>query len=107
VNNGLPNKTISGLAMSPQRSKRGVRQNSVRRLLKTVDGGEHWSGGNWGGLTLLMDPNNPKVMYGASGPLDHLLKTTDGNETWSYVANGLGEALVFAIAIDPHDSNVF
>jgi hypothetical protein len=46
-------------------------------------------------------------MYGASGPLDHLLKTTDGNETWSYVANGLGEALVFAIAIDPHDSNVF
>jgi hypothetical protein len=73
---------------------------------KTVDGGAHWTGGDWGGLNLVMDPNKPNVMYGASGPFDHLLKTTDGGNTWSDAADGLSGALVFTIAIDPHDSNV-
>jgi photosystem II stability/assembly factor-like uncharacterized protein len=106
VNNGLPNGTISGLAMSPDDSNVVYVNTQFEGFYKTLDGGAHWTGGNWGGLTLVMDPNNPKVMYGASGPLDYLLKTTDGGENWTYVANGLGEALVFAIAIDPHDSNV-
>jgi photosystem II stability/assembly factor-like uncharacterized protein len=73
---------------------------------KTVDGGAHWTGADWGGLNLVMDPNKPNVMYGASGPFDHLLKTTDGGNTWSDAADGLSGALVFTIAIDPHDSNV-
>ncbi|HXA13353.1 MAG TPA: hypothetical protein VNW93_14420, partial [Mycobacterium sp.] len=106
VNNGLPNGTISGLAMSPVDPNVVYVNTQFEGFYKTVDGGAHWTGGNWGGLVLFMDPNNPKVMYGASGPLDYLLKTTDGGETWTYAADGLGEALVFTIAVDPHDSNV-
>ena len=106
VNNGLPNGTISGLAMSPVDPNVVYVNTQFEGFYKTVDGGAHWTGGNWGGLVLFMDPNNPEVMYGASGPLDYLLKTTDGGETWTYAADGLGEALVFTIAVDPHDSNV-
>jgi photosystem II stability/assembly factor-like uncharacterized protein len=107
VNNGLPGgKAISGLAMSPDDPNVVYVNTQFDGFYKTVDGGAHWTGGNWGGLNLVMDPNDPKVMYGASGPIDYLLKTTDGGETWSYVADGLGDASVFAIAIDPRNSNV-
>jgi len=107
VNTGLPaGGTISGLVMAPGNPNVVYVNTQFDGLYKTVDGGAHWTGGSWGGLTLVMDPNNPDVMYGASGPIDYLLKTTDGGATWSYVADGLGDALVFAIAIDPHNSNV-
>ncbi len=106
VNNGLAGLTITGLAMLPTNPKVVYVNTQFDGFFKTVDGGAHWTGGDWGGLNLVMDPNNPKVMYGASGPFDYLLKTTDGGNTWSYVGDGLGDALVFTIAIDPHDSNV-
>ena len=106
VNNGFAGLTITGLAMSPTNPNVVYVNTQFDGFFKTVDGGAHWTGGDWGGLNLVMDPNNPNVMYGASGPIDYLLKTTDGGNTWSYAAEGLGEALVFTIAIDPHDSNV-
>ena len=109
VNNGLPGVpggTITGLAMSPDDPNVVYVNTLFEGFYKTVDGGAHWTGGIWAGLRLVMDPNNPKVMYGASGPIDYLPKTTDGGDTWSYVAEGLGDAPVFAIAIDPHNSNV-
>jgi len=106
ANNGLAGLTITGLAMSPTNPNVVYVNTQFDGFFKTVDGGAHWTGGDWGGLNLVMDLNNPNVMYGASGPFDYLLKTTDGGTTWSYAADGLGEALVFTIAIDPHDSSV-
>jgi photosystem II stability/assembly factor-like uncharacterized protein len=106
ANNGLVGLTITGLAMSPVDPNLVYVNAQFDGFFKTVDGGAHWTGGQWAGLNLVMDPNNPNVMYGASGPFDYLLKTTDGGNTWSYSADGLGEALVFVIAIDPHDSDV-
>lgn len=106
VNEGLVGLTITGLAMSSASPDVVYVNTQFDGFFKTVDGGAHWTGGDWGGLNLVMDPNNPNVMYGASGPFDYLMKTTDGGNTWSYAADGLGEALVFTIAIDPHDSNV-
>ncbi len=106
VNNGLPGKTVAGLAMSPTNPNVVYVNTQFDGFFKTVDGGAHWTGGDWAGLNLVMDPNNPNVMYGTSGPFDYVLKTTDGGGSWFYAADGLGEASVFALAIDPHDSNV-
>ena len=106
VNNGLVALTITGLALSPRNFNIVYANTQFDGFFKTVDGGAHWTGGDWAGLNLFMDPNNSDIMYGASGPFDYLLKTTDGGKTWAYAADGLGEALVFAIAIDPHNSNV-
>jgi photosystem II stability/assembly factor-like uncharacterized protein len=106
VNNGLPATTISGLVMSPTNPNVVYVNTQFDGFFKTVDGGAHWTGGDWAGMNLVMDPNNPNIMYGASGPFDYLLKTTDGGNTWFYAADGLGDALIFTIAVDPNDSNV-
>ena len=78
VNNGFAGLTITGLAMSPTNPNVVYVNTQFDGFFKTVDGGAHWTGSDWGGLNLVMDPNNPNVMYGASGPIDYLLKTTDG-----------------------------
>lgn len=106
ASNGLPAGTISGLALSPDDPNRAYVNTQFDGFYRTVDGGAHWTGGAWAGLNLVMDPGNPLVMYGASGPFDYLLKTVDGGKHWYYAADGLGEALVFAIAVDPRDGNV-
>ena len=106
VNNGLGGSVISGLAIVPNHPDIVYVNTQFLGFFRTTDGGAHWSGGNWGGFTLLMDPTNPNILYSASGVFDYVMKTVDGGRTWSYAADGLGEASVFALAIDPHNANV-
>jgi len=106
ASNGLPSGTITGLLVSPDNPKVAYVNTQFDGFYRTVDGGAHWSGGVWAGLNLVMDPTNPRVMYGPSGPFDYLLKTVDGGRHWFYASRGLGDALVFTVAVDPHDGNV-
>jgi photosystem II stability/assembly factor-like uncharacterized protein len=106
ASHGLPAGTITGLVISPDNPNQAYVNTQFDGFYKTVDGGANWTGGDWAGLNLVMDPSNPLVMYGASGPFDYLLKTVDGGKSWFYAADGLGEALVFTVTVDPHNSNV-
>jgi photosystem II stability/assembly factor-like uncharacterized protein len=106
VNNGLGGSIITGLAIAPNSSNVVYANTQFDGFYKTIDGGAHWTGGNWGGFTLLADPANPGTLYSASGPFDYVQKSTDGGNTWSYAADGLGEASVSALAMDPHNSKV-
>src|SRR5256885_5224634 len=50
------------LAMSPTNPNVVYVNTQFDGFFKTVDGGAHWTGGDWGGLNLVMDLNNPNVM---------------------------------------------
>ena len=106
VNNGLGGSIISGLAIAPGNPDVVYANTQFDGFYKTIDGGAHWTGGNWGGFTLLADPANLKTLYSTSGPFDYVQKSSDGGDTWTYVANGLGKAWISVLAMDPHDSNV-
>lgn len=106
VNNGLGGSIITGLAIAPNSSNVVYANTQFDGFYKTIDGGSHWTGGNWGGFTLLADPGNPGTLYSASGAFDFVLKSTDGGNTWFYVADGLGGASISVLAMDPHNSNV-
>ena len=106
VNNGLGGKQITGLAVVPNHPDIVYVNTLFDGFFKTTDGGAHWLGGNWGGFSLLMDPSNPNIMYSTSSFFDCVMKTVDGGNTWICAADGLGAAVVIALAIDPRDSNV-
>src|ERR1700682_6216358 len=105
VNNGLGGSIITGLAIAPSNPDVVYANTQFDGFYKTIDGGAHWTGGNWGGFTLLGDPANPNTLYSTS-PFDNVQKSTDGGNTWSSASDGLGAAAVSTLAMDPHDSNV-
>lgn len=75
--------------------------------LKTTDGGVTWiqQTGGGGAASMAMDPTNPSVIYSAGFGAQ---KTTDGGDTWQDVSKGLGDALIFSLAINPfHPRIVF
>jgi len=96
-----------------------------RGVYKTTDGGKTWtkilSGqADTGVADLVMDPNNPDVMYASlwqhrrtpwsfnsGGYNSKLLKTTDGGKTWQKIHNGFPEGKLgrITIAVAPTDSN--
>ena len=106
VNNGLGGSSITELAAVPSQPEIAYVNTQFLDFFRTTDGGAHWSGGDWAGMTLVMDPTNPKTRYSASGPVDYVTKTVDGGNTWVRAADGLTVASVFTLAIDPHDANV-
>lgn len=58
--------------------------------------------------TFVVDPANPKVIYagtGENGSGSGVYKSTDGGATWQLAANGLPNADVKALAINPADPN--
>ncbi len=83
------------------------RQNAVRGLYKTTDGGATWSktlsaGDHAGIVDLVMDPTQPDTLYAAAwhrerrdwsfvnvGPESGLFKSTDGGDTWTKLTAGL------------------
>ena len=97
-----------------------------RGLYKTKDGGKTWTNtlsiNQWTGVTdLVIDPNNPDVLYAASwqrhrnvaaymggGPGSSLYKTTDGGENWFEIDSGLPESKMgkIGLAISPMQPNV-
>lgn len=108
----------------------GVASNFIfTHMLKSVDGGRTWilidSGlprQNYHMMKVLVDPNNPNVVYMASTtmgfgcqPAHHPLplcvavgiyKTADGGNSWFAVNNGLATLDVPALAFDPLNSSV-
>jgi photosystem II stability/assembly factor-like uncharacterized protein len=97
-----------------------------RGVYKTIDGGRTWKrtlgDAEWVGATdMLIDPNNPDVLYAATwqrhrtvagylggGPGSGLHKSTDGGETWRALKNGIPKSNLgkTGLAMSPFNSDV-
>merc|ERR1711991_733088 len=96
-----------------------------RGVYKSTDGGETWKqihhvSDQTGTADLVMDPNDPDVLYAADhqrrrhvftyiggGEESSLYKTEDGGETWTEITNGLpkGKMGRIGLAVSPVNSN--
>ena len=81
--------------------------NTERGVFKTADGGKNWKkvlfvDENTGATDLVIDPDNPQVLYAAmyqrqrrtwgfngGGPGSNIYKSTDAGATWTKLAKGL------------------
>lgn len=101
--------------------------NETRGVFRSTDGGTTWENVLYesdkaGAGDLVMDPNNPRVLYAATwqmkrngfrmdsgGPDSKLFKSSDGGDTWKDISNlpGLPTGLwgIVGIAVSPVDSN--
>ncbi|MBI9036845.1 MAG: hypothetical protein JEY97_01815 [Bacteroidales bacterium] len=97
-----------------------------RGLYKTSDGGKTWEkvldiSEHTGISSLVMDPQNPDILYAASeqrrrhvhtkiggGPESAIHKTTDGGKTWRKLKSGLpdGDVGGIGLAISPVDPDI-
>jgi photosystem II stability/assembly factor-like uncharacterized protein len=97
-----------------------------RGIYKSIDGGKSWKrtlgDSEWVGATdLLIDPNNPEVLYAATwqrqrtvaaylggGPGSGLHKSTDGGETWKPLKKGIPKSNLgkIGLTISPFNSDV-
>ncbi len=97
-----------------------------RGVYKTSDGGITWEQLLPGNLStgcsdLIMDPNNPNVLYAAfwefrrtawsfnsGGEHSALYKSVDGGKSWNKIHNGFPEGVFgrFALAVAPNNSNI-
>ncbi len=78
-------------------------------MFKSTDGGVTWTATNAGLANLFInslaiDPGNPQVLY-AGTYQSKLFKTTNGGQSWYDSSVGIqDQAIVYAIALDPKDS---
>jgi photosystem II stability/assembly factor-like uncharacterized protein len=97
-----------------------------RGLYRTTDGGKTWKAvipgtENTGATDVVIDPNNPDIMFAATwqrrrhfytliggGPESAVYRSVDGGVTWTRVRSGLpsGDLGRIGLAISPADSNV-
>jgi len=97
-----------------------------RGVYKSSDGGKSWKqtlGDNeWVGATdILIDPNNPNILYAATwqrqrtvaaylggGPGSGLHKSTDGGDTWKKLTKGISKSNLgkIGLAMSPFNSDV-
>jgi len=81
---------------------------TTRGIYRSKDGGDHWekvlfANENAGAVELVMDPNNPRVLYASTwrirrtpyslesgGPGSALWKSTDGGDHWTNISNHQG-----------------
>jgi len=54
-------------------------------------------------FSIAMNPSNPDIMYLAT--MKGVYKSRDGGETWEFRSQGLGDAHVLCLAIDPSSSS--
>lgn len=90
---------------TPEAIYLGTRENG---LWRTADAGEHWQATSLrtGGYQCIdFDPNNPSIMYTASGALG--LKSLDGGTTWKtmYTESQPGQG-VTCVAVDRARGNI-
>ena len=94
-----------------------------RGLYRSNDGGETWDqilylDGNAGIIDMVMDPNNPSVLYAAgwnrirtnfvsiaSGDDSKIYKSTDGGDTWTVLSDGLPEEPMSRIGLQIWEGN--
>ena len=134
-NMGLPNSEhISKIIVHPENSdvvwvaSQGPlwSKGGDRGVYKTTDGGKTWNrtlgDTEWVGATdLLIDPNNPDVLYAATwqrhrtvagylggGPGSGLHKSTDGGESWKPLKSGIPGSNLgkIGLAMSPFNSEV-
>jgi photosystem II stability/assembly factor-like uncharacterized protein len=98
--------------------------NPERGVFKTIDGGESWShvlyiDGDTGATDLIMDPENPDILYAATyqrrrtvwglnggGAGSGIWKTVDGGDNWTRLeGNGLPRGTMGRIGLDVSRSN--
>jgi photosystem II stability/assembly factor-like uncharacterized protein len=94
-----------------------------RGIFKTIDGGQTWknvlsvgNGQDTGGNEVVIDPNNPEVLYASmwqrrrgvgqmigGGPESGLYKSTNAGAAWTKVTKGLptGDVGRIALGVDP------
>ena len=97
-----------------------------RGLYKSMDGGKTWESKikvdeHTGVTDLIMDPNNPDVLYAATyqrrrhvftwmsgGPGSGLYKSTDSGESWEQLKTGLPSSIIgrIGLAMSPADSDI-
>ena len=102
------------------------RSGGDRGLYRTKDGGKNWEkvldvSENTGISDVVIDPQNPMIMYAASyqrrrhvgilvagGPESRIFKSSDGGDTWRKLEKGLpgGEVGRIGIALSPHNHNI-
>ena len=81
---------------------------TTRGVYRSKDGGDHWekvlfANENAGAVELVMDPNNPRILYASTwrikrtpyslesgGPGSALWKSTDGGDHWANISNHEG-----------------
>ena len=134
-NMGLPKSDrISSIIVDPSNSDivwAGVLgalwgDSDERGIYKTTDGGTTWQkvffvDNKTGCSDLVMDANNPNIMYASfwefrrtawsfssGGTQSALFKSTDGGKTWNKIHNGFPQGKLgrIAIAIAPSNSNI-
>ncbi|MFP4081826.1 MAG: VPS10 domain-containing protein [Candidatus Aminicenantes bacterium] len=99
--------------------------NEERGVFRSLDGGDTWEkilyiSPKTGIADLVMDPNNPRILYASSWTVERkpwtiisgskeggIFKTTDGGDTWKKLKNGLPGGVVgkIGIAVSPANSN--
>lgn len=102
--------------------------NEERGVFKTIDGGKTWKkmlykGPEAGAADLIIDPNNPEVIYASiwkvyrkpwmmwgGGGASGLFKSTNGGETWTELSkkSGMPEGPLgkIGVTVSPLDSNI-
>jgi photosystem II stability/assembly factor-like uncharacterized protein len=100
--------------------------NQQRGVFRTRDGGKHWEqvlfvNDEAGAVDLLLDPNNPRVVYAtiwqvkrtpysleSGGPSSGIWKSTDGGDNWTEITRnpGLPAGMIgiAGVAVSPVDS---
>jgi photosystem II stability/assembly factor-like uncharacterized protein len=97
--------------------------NEERGVFKTTDGGRSWKrvmfvNNRLGVIDLVMDPQNPDVLYAATydmrrtpwnnvnaGPESGIYKTVDGGGAWTRLAGGLPTGRIGKIGLDIYPKN--
>tara|TARA_B110000046_G_scaffold185695_2_gene228661 strand:+ start:9988 stop:13095 length:3108 start_codon:yes stop_codon:yes gene_type:complete len=99
-----------------------------RGVYKSIDGGENWkrvlfSDENSGAVDLIIDPNNPRILYATTwdvrrtpyslssgGKGSALYKSTDGGETWNNISEhkGLPKGIwgISGVTVSPLNSDI-
>lgn len=101
--------------------------NEMRGIFRSNDGGQTWKkilyiNDKTGAADLVLDPNNPRIMYASTwnmsrngyrmdsgGPDSKLWKSTDGGETWVNLSDkqGMPKGIngIIGVTISPKNSN--
>jgi len=117
--NGLETTCVQDIAIDPTNSDRVYAGYWDMGFLKSTDGGISFRRitegmGDGDGdeddytsntFSIIVDPDNPAIVYAAAGWWEQnsggVVKSTDHGETWTPLVDGLPNATIWSIALDP------